>query len=192
MQMQYSLLDAVDHTQFEVNEPAELLPFKAGAKGSFQKTLETMASTPEGREAIIDMACKIVDDKLARPTRAITSLDDSRRYFKARMGTLEHEVFGVLFLDNKHHVLGFEVLFRGTIDSASVYPREVVKEALRYNAAAVVFGHNHPSGCSDPSQADLILTRKLKEALATVDIKTLDHLIVGRGNPYSLADNSQL
>lgn len=192
MQMQYSLLDAVDYTQFEVNEPAELLPFKAGAKGSFQKTLETMASTPEGREAIIDMACQIVDDKLARPTRKINSPDESRRYFKARMGTLEHEVFGVLFLDSRYHVLGFEVLSRGTINCATVYPREVVKEALRYNAVAVILGHNHPSGDSEPSTDDLILTKKLKEALAVVDIQTLDHLIVGRGDPYSLAENSQL
>ncbi len=192
MQMQYSLLDAVDNTQFEVNEPAEVLPFKAGANGSFQKTLETMACTSEGREAIIEMACQIVDDKLARPTKAISSPTDSGRYFKARMGTLEHEVFGVLFLNRRHQVLGFEVLFRGTIDGAPVYPREVVKEALRYNAAAVVFGHNHPSGDSDPSQSDLILTRKLKEALALVDIRILDHLIVGRGEPYSLAQNSQL
>jgi len=192
MQMQYSLLDAVDKTPVEVNEPAELLPFKAGSNGSFQKTLETMANTSEGREAIIDMACRIVDEKLARPTRTITSTTDSGRYFKARMGTLEHEVFGVLFMDSRHQVLGFEVLFRGSIDGASVYPREVVKEALRYNAAAVIFGHNHPSGCSNPSQADLILTRKLKDALAIVDIRTLDHLIVGRGDPYSLAENSQL
>jgi DNA repair protein RadC len=193
MERQYSLFDAVEkNTQNEVNEPAEILAFKPGAAGSFAKTLETMATTQEGREAIIDMACQLVDDKLAIRKVRITSPADSGRYFKARMGDLDHEVFAVLFLDNQHNVLGFEVLFRGTIDGASVYPREVVKEALRYNAAAVVLGHNHPSGNSEPSSADLHLTKRLKDALAMVDIRTLDHLIVGRGIPYSLAENSQM
>jgi DNA repair protein RadC len=101
-------------------------------------------------------------------------------------------VFACLFLDNQHHILEFEELFRGTIDSASVYPREVIKKALAHNAAAVIFAHNHPSGISEPSQADKLITDKLKQALALIDIRVLDHFIIGDGMPYSFAENGLL
>jgi DNA repair protein RadC len=103
------------------------------------------------------------------------------------MRHLEHERFCCLFLDNRHRVLRFEELFRGTIDGTSVYPREVVKEALRVNAAAVILAHNHPSGVAEPSQADERITHRLKAALALVDIRLLDHLVVGDGRIVSLA-----
>jgi len=193
MAAQYSLFDSLENTdQCSINEPAEILPFTGRKEASLQKALQSMASTPEGGEAIIQMACQLIDEKLAKRKVRITKPDDSGRYFKARLGDLDHEAFAVLFMDSSHNVLGFEVLFRGTIDSASIYPREVVKEALRYNAAAVILGHNHPSGNSSPSQADLTLTRRLKEALALVDIRTLDHMVVGRGAPYSFAENGQM
>ncbi len=112
---------------------------------------------------------------------------DTERYLSARMRHLDHERFCCLFLDNRHRVLAFEELFRGTIDGTSVYPREVVKEALRFNAAAVILAHNHPSGHAEPSQADERITRRLKAALELVDIRLLDHLVVGHGEVTSLA-----
>ena len=95
------------------------------------------------------------------------------------LGSYEHEVFYALWLDSKHQVLKAQELFRGTVDGASVYPREVIKEGLSCNAAAVIFAHNHPSGVTEPSQADIQITKRLKEALALVDIRLLDHLVVG-------------
>ncbi len=117
----------------------------------------------------------------------IRSPADTEAFLMARMRHLEHELFCCLFLDNRHRVLRFDELFRGTIDGTSVYPREVVKEALAVNAAAVILAHNHPSGVAEPSQADERITRRLKSALELVDIRLLDHLIVGDGEATSLA-----
>lgn len=117
----------------------------------------------------------------------IRSPADTAAFLLARMRHLDHELFCCLFLDNRHRVLEFSELFRGTIDGTSVYPREVVKEALRVNAAAVILAHNHPSGVAEPSQADERITRRLKAALELVDIRLLDHLIVGDGGTTSLA-----
>jgi DNA repair protein RadC len=104
-----------------------------------------------------------------------------------------HEVFACLLLDNRHRVIAFRELFRGTIDGASVYPREVIKTALANNAAAVIFAHNHPSGLSEPSEADRLITLRLKQALDLIDIRVLDHFIVGDGdNAYSFAENGLL
>jgi DNA repair protein RadC len=118
---------------------------------------------------------------------AIRSPADTEAFLQARMRHLDHELFCCLFLDNRHRVLGFEELFRGTIDGTSVYPREVVKEALAVNAAAVILAHNHPSGVAEPSQADERITKRLKSALDLVDIRLLDHLIIGDGKATSLA-----
>lgn len=126
------------------------------------------------------------------PGQAIQSPSDSEAYLAARLHDLPHEVFGCLFLDNRHRVLCFAELFRGTIDGTSVYPREVVKEALAVNAAAVILAHNHPSGVAEPSQADERITRRLKAALELVDIRVLDHLIVGDGTSTSLASRGLL
>lgn len=112
---------------------------------------------------------------------------DTEDFLTARLSHLDHERFCCLYLDNRHRVLGFEELFRGTIDGTSVYPREVVKEALAINAAAVILAHNHPSGVAEPSQADERITRRLKSALELVDIRLLDHLIIGDGQATSLA-----
>jgi len=122
----------------------------------------------------------------------IRSPADTELFLKARMQHLDHELFCCLYLDNRHRVLRFDELFRGTIDGTSVYPREVVKEALSVNAAAVILAHNHPSGVSEPSQADERITRRLKSALELVDIRLLDHLIVGEGKATSLASRGLL
>ena len=123
---------------------------------------------------------------------SIRSPADTEAFLKARMQHLDHELFCCLFLDNRHRVLRFDELFRGTIDGTSVYPREVVKEALGVNAAAVILAHNHPSGVAEPSQADERITRRLKSALELVDIRLLDHLIIGDGRATSLASRGLL
>lgn len=110
---------------------------------------------------------------------AIKSPRDTEHFLKARLSNLEHELFCCIYLDNRHRVIAFEELFRGTVDGTSVYPREVVKEALKHNAAAIILAHNHPSGVAEPSQADERITKRLKAALELVDIRLLDHLIVG-------------
>ncbi|MGX5731474.1 RadC family protein [Pseudoxanthomonas beigongshangi] len=109
------------------------------------------------------------------------------RYFSQRLRAHDHEVFAALFLDVRHRALAFEELFRGTLDSAEVHPREVVRRALAHNAAAVIIGHNHPSGHSTPSEADRLITLRLRDALSLMDIRLLDHFVVGDGPPTSLA-----
>ena len=110
----------------------------------------------------------------------IANAADVKNFLKQALAYEEREHFAVMFLDNKHALIKFEILFSGTIDSASVHPREVVKRALELNAAAVVLSHNHPSGNTEPSKADQNITQKLKDALDTVDVRILDHIIVGR------------
>lgn len=119
---------------------------------------------------------------------SLTSPRAARDYLIARLRDRDHEVFCCLFLDSRHRLLSFEELFRGTVDGASVHPREVVKQALARNASAVILAHNHPSGVAEPSQADEIITIRLRDALALVDIRVLDHLIVGDGTCASLAE----
>ncbi|RNF83886.1 RadC family protein [Montanilutibacter psychrotolerans] len=109
------------------------------------------------------------------------------RYFAQRLRGLPHEVFAALFLDNRHRALAFEELFRGTFDGTEVHPREVVRRALVHNAAAVIVGHNHPSGNPEPSAADRAVTERLKHALALVDLRLLDHFVIADGPPVSLA-----
>ncbi len=119
---------------------------------------------------------------------ALSSPDSVRRYLSSELAGRPHEVFCGLFLDNRHRVIKFSELFRGTIDSAAVYPREVVKCCLKSNAAAVIFAHNHPSGVAEPSDTDVRLTQKLTDALALIDVRVLDHLIIGQGVQTSLAE----
>jgi DNA repair protein RadC len=108
-----------------------------------------------------------------------TNPTNVKEYLKLKLGAHDREVFAVMFLDNQHQLISFEELFFGTIDAASIYPREVLKAALNHNAAAVVFAHNHPSGIAEPSQADRRITRRLVDALTLVDIRVLDHIVVG-------------
>jgi DNA repair protein RadC len=122
------------------------------------------------------------------PRCALAAPADAARFLKARLLDLPHEVFCCLFLDTRHRLIRYEELFRGTIDGATVYPREVVKRALQHNASAVILGHNHPSGVSEPSEADRSITLKLAKALALVEVRLLDHVVVSRGGHVSLAE----
>ena len=138
-------------------------------------------------QAVLEMSRRHLAERLRRES-ALESPQAVRDYFKALLRHEPHEVFGCLFLDTRHRMLAFEVLFRGSIDSASVYPRQVVKRALAHNAAAVIFCHNHPSGISEPSQADRTLTRRLIQALDLIEVLVLDHFIVGDGQPLSMVE----
>lgn len=129
-------------------------------------------------QAVLELSRRHLAESLQRGD-ALLDAAHTVRYLKARLRDEPQELFGALWLDNRHRVLAFEELARGTIDAAAVYPREVVKTALRCNAAAVIFAHNHPSGVAEPSTADRALTDRLCKALATVDIRVLDHIVVG-------------
>ena len=142
-------------------------------------------------QAVMEMSRRYLGESI-RESDVMASPQVTKHYLNARLSHLQHEVFAALFLNNKHKVIRFTELSSGTIDGASVHPREVVKTALRLNAAAVIFAHNHPSGCVKPSQSDIAITRRLKDALALVDIRTLDHIIVGGKESYSFADHGIL
>lgn len=137
--------------------------------------------------AVVEMSRRYLLEE-AKDRDLLTSPDAARDYLKSRLAGYPHEVFACLFLDNRHRLIEYEELFRGTIDGASVHPREVVRRALRANAAAVIFAHNHPSGVAEPSQSDLRITQRLKDALSLVDVRVLDHLIIGDGQGTSLAE----
>ena len=139
-------------------------------------------------QAVLEMGRRHLAASIQRES-ALESPQAVRDFLKAKLRHELHEVFACLFLDTKHRVLAFEVLFYGTIDGASVYPRQVVKRALANNAAALILTHSHPSGVAEPSQADKVLTERLKEALALVDVRVLDHFIVGEGEPLSMVEN---
>ncbi|MGQ0545449.1 MAG: RadC family protein [Betaproteobacteria bacterium] len=137
--------------------------------------------------AALELARRSIQQEL-RDGALLTSPGAVRDYLRLAIGARDHEVFVCLWLDAQHRVIGFEEAFRGTLTQTSVYPREVVKAGLALNAAAVIFAHNHPSGAAQPSQADELLTRNLKEALALVDIKVLDHFVVAGNQAISFAE----
>ena len=141
--------------------------------------------------ALPELAKRYFEASLPRG-QAIRSPADTEAFLMARLRDLPHELFCCLYLDNRHRIIQFDELFRGTIDGTSVYPREVVKQALSVNAAAVIVAHNHPSGVAEPSQADERITRRLKSALELVDIRLLDHLIIGDGKSSSLASRGMI
>lgn len=142
-------------------------------------------------EILVGAALKILAGQLVRGD-LLESPAATRNYLALRFSGLEHEVFCCLFLDNRHRVIACDEVFRGTIDGASVHPREVVKQALAHNAAAVILAHNHPSGVAEPSQADELITLRLRDALGVVDIRVLDHLIVAGAKVVSLAERGVL
>jgi len=139
-------------------------------------------------QAVLEMAKRHLAQQLSRDS-VLTNPKSVRDYLKARLRHQPNEVFACLFLDSKHRVLAFEVLFVGTVDAASVYPRQVIRRTLSHNAAALILAHNHPSGVSEPSTADHSLTRRLKELLSWLDVRLLDHFIVGEGEPLSMAEH---
>ncbi|GAB5412680.1 MAG: DNA repair protein RadC [Congregibacter sp.] len=127
-----------------------------------------------------------------RERSVMSSPERTRRYLQHHLGTQTREVFTCLFLDSQHRLLRSDDLFLGTLDGAAVYPREVAVRALQYRAAAVIFAHNHPSGVAEPSSADRRITERLKDALGLLDVRVLDHLIIGRGRSYSFAEHGLL
>ncbi len=155
-------------------------------KGTFR--INGIFTTSELATVLKDNA----EDYFIREGQPLTSPEHVRDYLKAILSHHESEVFGIIFMDNRHRVQSFEILFYGTIDGASVHPREVVKRALANNSAAVILTHNHPSGVGEPSQADIALTRRLKDALGLIDVRIIDHFIVGEGEPVSMSERGLL
>jgi len=147
------------------------------------------------REARFEEILTAAREQMSLRVRRGTSLSSpkaTRDYLALKLGTLEREVFAVIFLDKRHRLISYQEMFQGTIDGASVHPREVVKEALKQNAAAVILAHPHPSGVAEPSQADEFITQRLKDALSLVDIRVLDHIIVAGGDTTSFAERGLL
>ena len=162
---------------------------------SFIRILELSNTGATVREPssdeIIALAKKLIMRRLERED-TIREPSMAKDYLIMQLGMRDQEVFGCLFLDTRHRVISFDILFYGSIDGASVHPREVVKRALIYNAAAVILAHNHPSGVAEPSQADRALTARLVDALKLIDVRVLDHLIVGGGESTSFAEQGML
>jgi len=142
-------------------------------------------------QAALELGRRYLESTLQRDI-ALASPADTRNYLKSRLRAYPQEVFACLFLDNRHRVICFEELFTGTIDGASVHPREVVRQALYHNAAALIFAHNHPSGVAEPSHADRQITQRLKNALELIDVRVLDHLVVGDAEVVSFAERGLL
>jgi DNA repair protein RadC len=173
----------------------ELLSRFKGIAGLFGADLSQVKGLGPAKraqfEAAIELARRSIEEGLKEKT-VLTSPGAVRDYLKLALGSRQHEVFICVWLDAQHRVTAFEEAFRGTLTQTSVYPREIVKAALAQNAAAVIFAHNHPSGAAQPSQADELLTRNLKEALALVDVKVLDHFIVAGSQAISFAERGLL
>ena len=173
----------------------ELLSRFKGIAGLFGADLSKVKGLGPAKRAqfaaAIELARRSIEERL-RKEPVLTSPGAVRDYLKLALGSREHEVFVCIWLDAQHRVIGYDEAFEGTLTQTSVYPREIVKAALSKNAAAVIFAHNHPSGAAQPSQADELLTRNLKEALALVDVKVLDHFIVAGNQAVSFAERGLL
>lgn len=139
-------------------------------------------------DSVVRKALQILKQRLRRPDVALRSPWDTRRFLRLKLVEREREVCAALFLDNRHRVIAYEELFFGTIDGATVHPREFVKRALELNAAALILAHNHPSGVAEPSHADRSLTERLRQALALVDVRVLDHVVVGAEGEVPFAE----
>ncbi|HZH42866.1 MAG TPA: DNA repair protein RadC [Lysobacter sp.] len=176
-----------------VSTARDLLAAHGPLRRLLERTPGELASLPglgPARACTLAAALELAQRHLAAELERGALVSDpgsAGRYFAQRLRGLPHETFAVLFLDNRHRALAFEELFRGTVDGTEVHPREVVRRALAHNAAAVVVGHNHPSGNPEPSAADRSVTRRLREVLDAVDVRLLDHLVIGDGAPVSLA-----
>lgn len=142
--------------------------------------------------AAFELLRRSLDERSKAPRAALTSPGAVRDYLRFTLAQREHEVFVCIWLDAQHKVIESEEVFEGTLTQTSVYPREIVKRALSHNAASLIFAHNHPSGIAEPSRADEMLTQTLKQALALVDVKVLDHFVIGSGNALSFAERGLL
>ena len=142
-------------------------------------------------QAVLELSQRHLLEGLQR-SDSLTSPNATKQYFQAKMRDYPHEVFSCIYLDNRNRIIDYCELFKGSLAGASVYPREVVKQALSYNAAAVIFAHNHPSGIAEPSQADKQITQQLRKALGLVEIRVLDHIVVGDGICVSFSERGLL
>ena len=138
-------------------------------------------------QAVIELSHRHLKETMQRG-EFLENPEATQNYLSSRLRDLPYEVFACLFLDNQHRVIEFEILFQGTINSASVHPREVVRKTLKYNAAALILAHNHPSGIAEPSSADRHITKQLTEALALIDVRILDHIVVGDGECVAFSE----
>lgn len=139
-------------------------------------------------QGIIDQSIAIIASHYKREDLFASSPEVVKKFCQLKLGSLDHEVFGCLFLDSQNRLIKFVEMFRGTVGQSAVYPREIVKEGLLHNAAAIIFTHNHPSGDTGPSAADIELTKRLYKTLSFVEIKTLDHIIVSKIGSYSFSE----
>jgi DNA repair protein RadC len=184
-------LDAVSLAQTILNRFGSLKTLFGATKNEFCDGPGLGPAKYVQLQAVIEMSRRYLADELKSKT-GLTSPAETRQFLLAQMSHLEREQFACIWLDSQHQVLDFEVLFQGTIDSATVYPREVVKSALSRNAAAVILAHNHPSGIAEPSAADKAITKRLEQALSVVDVRLLDHMVVGQGIVVSFAERGLL
>ena len=142
-------------------------------------------------QACVELNCRLISEKMTAGS-VLDSPAAARAYFQSRLQDRRREIFACMYLDNRHRVLDYQEPFLGTINGATVHPREIVRQALEKNAAALLVAHNHPSGISEPSEADKHITRRLKEALALIDVRLLDHLVIGNGEIVSFSERGLL
>lgn len=182
---------AVDLARDALARFGSLSALFAADAGAFTQVSGLGAAKYAQLQAVLEMARRALREKLDRGS-ALSSPQAVRDYLRLKLHERPHEVFVAVFLDAQNRVLAVEELFRGTLTQTSVYPREVVKRALHYNAAALIFAHNHPSGIAEPSRSDESLTQALKQALSLVDVKVLDHFVIGAGASMSFAERGLL
>ncbi|GAB4345783.1 MAG: DNA repair protein RadC [Gammaproteobacteria bacterium] len=178
---------AVDLARELLNDFGGLRPLLEADRRSFCARPGLGDSKYAQLQAVLEMGRRHLGEALRRGD-LLTDPSKTRDYLTARLRGYPFEVFAALFLDNRHRIIAFEELFRGTVNGASVHPREVLRRCLHHNAAAIIFAHNHPSGVAEPSLADRKLTEQLQQALAPVDVRVLDHIIVGDGPATSFAE----
>ncbi|MBX8611498.1 DNA repair protein RadC [Pseudomonas cichorii] len=178
---------AVDLARYLLNQFGSLRALLESDLSRFSSHLGLGPAKFAQLQAVMEMSRRHMAETLRRDS-ILESPMQVRRYLKAILRQEPHEVFGCLFLDSKNRVLTFEILFHGTINAAYVHPRQVVKRAMVHNAASLILCHNHPSGVTDPSHSDIELTKRLKQALALIDVRVLDHVIIGDAEPLSMVE----
>lgn len=182
---------AVDLARDLLDEHGSLRALLGASQQEFCRSAGLGSAKYVQLQATLEMARRHLSERMRRG-EALSSPADSKQFLNLRLRDYRHEVFACLFLDTRNRVIQYEELFFGTIDGASVYPREIVKRALHHNAAALIMAHNHPSGVAEPSQADLRLTQRLCNSLSLIDVRVLDHIIVGDGELSSLAEQGHI
>ena len=150
------------------------------------------APASQSDDWIIRQAIALLEQRVFKAGPLLDQPQAVKDYLRLKLVAEPNEVFAIVFMNSQHRVLAYEPMFKGTLDSTAVYPRVVVQRALELNAGAVIFSHQHPSGCTEPSNADRVLTDRLKAALALIDVRVLDHIIIGQGTPYSFAESGLL